>query len=145
MSTELNVKFNDSFYKKTGADNWINILKGTTRDIGLELEKELKNTKFKKPTGNLNRNHHAEINQFQAKIKNRTKYWGYVDKGTGPHTITPKTKKALYWKGAKHPVPLVNHPGIKAMNFTTAAIKKFMGKRGHEKALQNNMKRNGVV
>lgn len=30
---------------------------------------------------------------------------------SSPHRIVPKTKKALYWKGAKHPVRSVNHPG----------------------------------
>jgi hypothetical protein len=28
-----------------------------------------------------------------------------------PHKIIPKNKKALYWKGASHPVRSVNHPG----------------------------------
>jgi Phage virion morphogenesis family len=31
--------------------------------------------------------------------------------GTKPHIIRPRTKKALYWIGAKHPVAKVNHPG----------------------------------
>ncbi|WP_343073091.1 hypothetical protein [Clostridium sp. YIM B02569] len=28
-------------------------------------------------------------------------------------SIRPKNKKALYWKGAAHPVKQVNHPGTK--------------------------------
>lgn len=30
---------------------------------------------------------------------------------TAPHIIKPLHKKALYWKGALHPVKSVNHPG----------------------------------
>jgi len=30
---------------------------------------------------------------------------------TGPHTITAKKAKALFWPGARHPVKSVNHPG----------------------------------
>ena len=44
-------------------------------------------------------------------------YARYVHDGTGPYTIRPKTKKALFWKGALHPVKLVHHPGIVANPF----------------------------
>ena len=37
--------------------------------------------------------------------------------GTGPYVIRPKNGKALFWKGAKHPVKSVNHPGIPARPF----------------------------
>jgi len=51
-----------------------------------------------------------------------TGYWGsysvkyarWVEEGTQPHVILPKTKKALFWPGADHPVRMVNHPGTKA-------------------------------
>ena len=42
-----------------------------------------------------------------------TKYAYWVHEGTKPYTIKPKTKKALYWKGAMHPIKIVHHPGIK--------------------------------
>ena len=45
------------------------------------------------------------------------KYAEYVEYGTKPHIITPKNKKALYWKGAFSPVKLVHHPGTKANPF----------------------------
>jgi phage gpG-like protein len=32
--------------------------------------------------------------------------------GSKPHVIRPKNKKALFWKGAAHPVREVNHPGL---------------------------------
>ncbi len=37
--------------------------------------------------------------------------------GTGPFVIRPKSGKFLFWKGAKHPVKQVNHPGIPARPF----------------------------
>jgi phage gpG-like protein len=30
---------------------------------------------------------------------------------TGPRTIRPKNKKALFWPGAGHPMKAVRHPG----------------------------------
>lgn len=42
------------------------------------------------------------------------KYARYVHDGTRPHIIRPRTKKALYWEGAPHPVRFVRHPGTKA-------------------------------
>uniref|UniRef100_A0A6M3L438 Putative tail protein n=1 Tax=viral metagenome TaxID=1070528 RepID=A0A6M3L438_9ZZZZ len=38
----------------------------------------------------------------------------YIEFGTPPHVIIPKDKKALYWKGAEHPVKKVMHPGTRA-------------------------------
>jgi len=37
--------------------------------------------------------------------------------GVKPHPIRPKTKGALYWPGAAHPVRRVNHPGLPARPF----------------------------
>lgn len=42
----------------------------------------------------------------------------YQDEGTDPYTIRPKRKRALYWKGAAHPVRVVRHPGLKPQDFT---------------------------
>lgn len=43
----------------------------------------------------------------------------FQDQGTrGPYTISPRRKRALFWKGAAHPVKRVTHPGIKAQHFT---------------------------
>lgn len=38
-------------------------------------------------------------------------YAEHVELGVRPHIIRPVNKKALYWKGANHPVKKVNHPG----------------------------------
>jgi hypothetical protein len=52
------------------------------------------------------------------------KYARLVEEGTRPHTIRAKNKKALYWKGAKHPVKSVNHPGSKAKPYLIPAFEK---------------------
>lgn len=40
-------------------------------------------------------------------------YGGILEEGSKAHIITPKNGKALYWKGAAHPVKQVSHPGTK--------------------------------
>ena len=44
-------------------------------------------------------------------------YASFHQFGTGPYTIRPRRKKALYWPGAAHPVKQVNHPGLPARPF----------------------------
>lgn len=44
-------------------------------------------------------------------------YAKYVEFGTPPHIIRAKDKKALYWKGATHPVKSVQHPGTAPQPF----------------------------
>lgn len=52
--------------------------------------------------------------------------FGYQDKGTkGPYTIRPRRKRALFWKGAAHPVRRVVHPGLKAQKFSEQIAKKM--------------------
>lgn len=58
-------------------------------------------------------------------------YAPFVHEGTGryghfkrPYVIKPRNNKALSWKGGKHPVKKVNHPGIKPNPFLLRAAKK---------------------
>ena len=51
-------------------------------------------------------------------------YARYVIHGTGPHTIEPRQKLALFWEGAGHPVKVVHHPGTKANDFVKRAVEK---------------------
>ncbi len=46
-----------------------------------------------------------------------------LEKGTPPHIIRPKDKKALHWPGAQHPVAQVNHPGTPAYHFLRRALR----------------------
>ena len=49
----------------------------------------------------------------------------YVTEGTAPHKIRPRTKGALYWEGAPHPVLSVNHPGTRANPFHLAGLANY--------------------
>lgn len=44
-------------------------------------------------------------------------YAAYHQFGTGPYVIRARTKKALHWPGARHPVKSVRHPGLPARPF----------------------------
>ena len=39
-----------------------------------------------------------------------------IEIGSEPHIIRPRNKKALFWKGAAHPVKVVHHPGTQGTN-----------------------------
>ena len=45
-----------------------------------------------------------------------------LEYGTEPHIIVPKDKKALFWKGAEHPVKKVHHPGTRPYPFLRPAF-----------------------
>jgi len=57
-----------------------------------------------------------------ARIGSNVEYARYVEEGTGPHRIVPVNKKALHWKGARHPVLAVNHPGTRARPYLRTAL-----------------------
>lgn len=46
----------------------------------------------------------------------------FVERGTRPHIIRPRVKKALYWPGAAHPVASVRHPGTRATHNLAEAL-----------------------
>lgn len=59
----------------------------------------------------------ATIGRLFARWYPRVDYAPHVQFGTKPHIIEPKNGKALYWKGAAHPVKRVNHPGSRPKKF----------------------------
>lgn len=74
-------------------------------------------------TGHLRRGISIDIKALEATIHTSSiKYAPGVEFGTKSHIIRPKNKKALYWKGAKHPVKQVNHPGSKAKPYLIPAF-----------------------
>ena len=76
-------------------------------------------------TGHLRRGIATNIGNMEATIHtSNIKYAVMVEKGTKAHIIKPKNKKALYWKGATHPVKQVNHPGSKAKPYLIPAFEK---------------------
>jgi HK97 gp10 family phage protein len=68
-------------------------------------------------TGALQRSVLTTVNYPSAKVTVEESYGRYVEDGTRPHLITPKNKKALFWKGALNPYKSVKHPGTKANPF----------------------------
>ena len=74
-------------------------------------------------TGHLRRGISTDIRGLGATIHtSNIKYAPMVEYGTKAHIIRAKNKKALYWKGAKHPVKKVNHPGSKAKPYLIPAF-----------------------
>ena len=63
-------------------------------------------------TGHLRKSIQGQANGLTGIVHtSNVKYAPWVEKGTRPHTIRPKSKKFLYWRGASHPVKIVHHPG----------------------------------
>ncbi|MFJ9558276.1 hypothetical protein ACIRPH_31100 [Nocardiopsis sp. NPDC101807] len=46
----------------------------------------------------------------------------FVERGTRPHEIRPRVKRALFWPGAAHPVGRVWHPGTAATHNLAEAL-----------------------
>jgi HK97 gp10 family phage protein len=97
------------------------------------VQKVLNNTGFKietkakgnvpVDTGHLRRGITTKIGDMEVIVHtSNIKYARGVEFGTRPHLIKPKNKKALYWKGAKHPIKSVNHPGSKAKPYLIPAF-----------------------
>ena len=74
-------------------------------------------------TGHLRRSISHKVYINEGIVSANTKYAEGVEKGTKPHVIRAKKKKALYWQGANHPVKVVNHPGSRAKPYLIPALK----------------------
>jgi len=48
---------------------------------------------------------------------------GILTHNTLPHIIKPKNKKALSWKGAKHPMKMIKHPGNRPNPFIRTTLR----------------------
>ena len=97
------------------------------------VQKVLNNTGFKieakakgnvpVDTGHLRRGITTKIGNMEVTVHtSNIKYAPMVEYGTKPHIIKPKNKKALYWKGAKHPVKVVKHKGSRAKPYLIPAF-----------------------
>ena len=64
----------------------------------------------------------------EAVIKSPAEYAEWVNDGTHPYTITPTSKKALYWEGPDHPVKVVHHPGIRGRHFVEDSLNDVNGR-----------------
>ena len=104
------------------------LVRQTVKNSAFNIQKNAKSNLTKNKsvdTGHLRRGISTDIKGLTATIHtSNIKYARGVEEGTRPHTIRAKNKKALYWKGAKHPVKQVNHPGSKAKPFLIPAFEK---------------------
>lgn len=75
-------------------------------------------------TGNLRRTITSRVERGgdRGVIGTNATYARAVHDGSRPHLIRPRQAKALYWKGARHPVRVVNHPGSRGNPFFERAI-----------------------
>lgn len=64
----------------------------------------------------------ADARSTSVEVGSNVNYAADVEYGTAPHVIVPRNKKALFWKGAAHPVAKVNHPGTRAQPFMRPAL-----------------------
>lgn len=101
-----------------------NVIKNSAMTIERNAKSNLTSNKSVK-TGHLRRGVTTNIGNMEATVHtSNIKYASMVEKGTKAHIIRPKNKKALYWKGASHPVKQVNHPGSKAKPYLIPAFDK---------------------
>ena len=94
------------------------------KNSAFNIERNAKSSASVK-TGHLRRSISTKMGDMEATIHtSNLKYAPMVEFGTRPHIIRAKNKKALYWKGATHPVKQVNHPGSKAKPYLIPAFDK---------------------
>ena len=120
-------------------DKFVIDLKGASEDIRSDIQKVLKKSGFNieakaklnianngsVKTGHLRRGITTDIGNMEVTVHtSNVKYARLVEEGTRPHIIRAKNKKALYWKGAKHPIKSVRHPGSRAKPFLIPAFEK---------------------
>jgi HK97 gp10 family phage protein len=115
-------------------------IRAAFRESALDLEAKAKSLTPRK-TGNLQRSIMHRIDGAAIPTfgevgllgggpvgKAGQRYGVYVHEGTRPHVIMPRSKKALFWRGASHPVRKVRHPGTRANPFLTNALNQLRGK-----------------
>lgn len=68
----------------------------------------------------------SPVTHERVSVTSHADYSKAVHDGSGPHIIRPRSKRALFWPGARHPVKYVNHPGNKANPFMQRALVKAM-------------------
>lgn len=71
-----------------------------------------------------------KVSSLKYQISINARYWEWLQFGTGPYVIKPKTKKVLRFEVGGRTVfaKFVNHPGIKPNPFIDRAIDKTSNK-----------------
>ena len=101
--------------------NWSSVLEANAKT----------NANWKDRTAHARQSIHGRVEKNRDKysiyISHGVEYGEILEEGSKPHIITPKDKKALYWRGAAHPVKVVNHPGTKGFSTLEDTLDKNKG------------------
>lgn len=77
-------------------------------------------------TGNLRNSIGVVVRLFpdgaQGEVEPKAEYNMAVEYGTKAHRILPRSRKALSWPGARHPVRGVDHPGTRPRPYLRPAL-----------------------
>lgn len=77
-------------------------------------------------SGTLRSSIHGITVGLESRLYSDSQYASILEDGTDSHPIYPRSKMALYWEGAQHPVKYVNSPGVKATHFFTKGIEEAL-------------------
>lgn len=116
----VNINEIKAAFKKAPAEMTKSLSVAVRRVIFIVEARSQRNAPIK--TGRLRGSLYRDFGPLRGEIGYKASYAGYVHDGTSPYTIYPNGKKALYWKGASHPVKRVAHPGIRANPFLQRAV-----------------------
>ena len=97
------------------------LVKAALTNIGTRMQKNIRQ-KAPHKTGALQRSILGEVKESVLTVSANVKYGPMLEYGTRRRIIEPRTAKALYWKGASHPVRSVRHPGIKPRKFFSGGV-----------------------
>lgn len=134
MSVTIRLKLPDGWRQSVQLINEA-FQKGHIRATSLVTNKAI--DKAPRKYGTLKRSIHSEVSTLGARFTGKViqdtkvaKYGPFIEFGTGvygpkgsPIEIVPKNKKALFWKGARHPVRKVVSPGMKARPYMRPAFR----------------------
>lgn len=99
----------------------------TPQQIALQVAEKLREIATRQGvvpflTGDLRKAHIVEPEGRGAALRANTPYARAVHDGKPAQIIRAKTKKALFWKGAAHPVKAVKQPATKGQPWITDSI-----------------------
>lgn len=123
----FHVKIGGTSGLRVRGDAWKTAARVWAADVGPMVKKELQ---AKAPVAAVNGGGLRKSIKYRTKVLasraemtfTAVDYARFVIDGTVAHDIRPRAKKALWWEGAQHPVPMVHHPGTKPNDFVRRAI-----------------------
>lgn len=125
MSVEIKIKIKNAAqlsaaFRKAPANMTKNASEAIRSTVMLIRQRAVTNAPVR--TSRLRSSAYTTFAPLQGEVGFTANYALFVHEGTKAHIIYPKSKKALFWKGASHPVRRVNHPGSRANPFLRKAV-----------------------